>query len=165
MCSSSDWLRLREEKFSSTIVQSPSTIELVSVRSVAEPMLYSSPDKWRKIPWDRQKERYRHTDWFYTNLCWWEERETPPASAALRERRRSSVLLRPPPNCPASCDWLWWPEGAWCPCHCSANCPQTETSANENSTLMRERERERERERSCNWSVLTGSFTYSLQQL
>lgn len=44
-CSSSDWVKLRLEKFSSTIVQSPSTIELVSVRSVAEPMLHSSPIK------------------------------------------------------------------------------------------------------------------------
>lgn len=44
-CSSSDWVKLRLEKFSSTIVQSPSTIELVSVRSVAEPMLHSSPTK------------------------------------------------------------------------------------------------------------------------
>lgn len=42
MCSSSAWLRLRVEAFSSTIIQSPSTTELVSVRSVAEPMLYSS---------------------------------------------------------------------------------------------------------------------------
>lgn len=45
ICSSSDWVRLRLEKFSSTMVQSPSTIELVSVRSVAEPMLHSSPIK------------------------------------------------------------------------------------------------------------------------
>lgn len=45
ICSSSDWVKLRLEKFSSTMVQSPSTIELVSVRSVAEPMLHSSPIK------------------------------------------------------------------------------------------------------------------------
>lgn len=42
MCSNSAWLRLRVEEFSSTIVQSPSTTELVSVKSVAEPTLYSS---------------------------------------------------------------------------------------------------------------------------
>lgn len=42
MCSSSDWVRLRVEKFSSTMVQSPSTMLLVSVRSVAEPILHSS---------------------------------------------------------------------------------------------------------------------------
>lgn len=42
MCSNSAWLKLRVEEFSSTIVQSPSTTELVSVKSVAEPTLYSS---------------------------------------------------------------------------------------------------------------------------
>lgn len=45
ICSSSDWVRLSVEKFSSTIVQSPSTMELLSVKSVAEPILHSSPDE------------------------------------------------------------------------------------------------------------------------
>lgn len=36
------------EKFSSTIVQSPSTMELLSVKSVAEPILHSSPEE--KVP-------------------------------------------------------------------------------------------------------------------
>ena len=48
MCSSSAWLRLRVEAFSSTMVQSPSTTELFSVRSVAEPMLYSSTEGGRR---------------------------------------------------------------------------------------------------------------------
>lgn len=48
MCSSSAWLRLRVEEFSSTIVQSPSTTELVSVKSVAEPILYSSTREKRE---------------------------------------------------------------------------------------------------------------------
>lgn len=43
ICSSSDCVKLSVEKFSSTTVQSPSTIELVSVKSVAEPILHSSP--------------------------------------------------------------------------------------------------------------------------
>ena len=47
MCSSSAWLRLRVEEFSSTMVQSPSTTELDSVRSVAEPTLYSSTRRRR----------------------------------------------------------------------------------------------------------------------
>lgn len=33
------------EKVSSTTVQSPSTMELLSVKSVAEPILHSSPDE------------------------------------------------------------------------------------------------------------------------
>jgi len=48
MCSNSAWLRLSVEEFSSTIVQSPSTTELVSVKSVAEPMLHSSTRRKRK---------------------------------------------------------------------------------------------------------------------
>lgn len=49
MCSNSAWLRLSVDEFSSTIVQSPSTTELVSVKSVAEPTLYSSTRGMRRV--------------------------------------------------------------------------------------------------------------------
>lgn len=81
MCSSSAWLRLRVEEFSSTMVQSPSTTELVSVRSVAEPTLYSSTGQAR----ERRQRKERWKPWWGATL---------PAGLPLlvsRDRKASCV--------------------------------------------------------------------------
>lgn len=68
MCSNSAWLRLSVDEFSSTIVQSPSTTELVSVKSVAEPTLYSSTRGMRRVcEWRRTKSE---TKGQWTQAAW-----------------------------------------------------------------------------------------------